>query len=113
MEPNFHDAFWLSEVLEEAGVKTNSQFFTIWQRSYDTILKSYHALYRRNDHALSFDDSSEGTLQVDPQIGTMDYQKFANVLMQFFQETGMIQTIPENSRKAMLQQLMRRLLEMI
>jgi hypothetical protein len=66
--PQGHDAFWLSEILADARIGTGSPYYTVWQRSYDTLLISYHFLYRKRDHALSCDDTFAGTLLVEPQL---------------------------------------------
>jgi hypothetical protein len=68
INPMSHDCFWLSDLFQYNKKHDNSQFFTIWISSSDAYLKSFHALYRRHDNAMSFDDGSEGTLQIDPQV---------------------------------------------
>lgn len=66
--PQSFDAFWLSEILAEEGIKSESPYYTIWQKSYDTLLISYHFLYRKPDHAMSADDTFGGTLMFEPQL---------------------------------------------
>lgn len=66
--PNGHDAFWASELLQQAGVESDARHYTFWIKSFDAKLVGFHLLYRRSDHALSMDDISDGTLQTDPQI---------------------------------------------
>ena len=61
-----HDAFWLSDILKEMRLPWG--YYTVWIKSNEAYLKSFHGLYRKKDHALSFDDGSEGTLQKEPQI---------------------------------------------
>ncbi len=66
--PQSHDAFWLSEILDGATIGSGSPYYTVWQRSYDTLLISYHFLYRKRDHAMSCDDTFSGTLLLEPQV---------------------------------------------
>lgn len=66
--PQSYDVFWLSEILAEAKIGSGSPYFTVWQKSYDTLLISYHFLYRKRDHAMSCDDTFGGTLLIEPQI---------------------------------------------
>ncbi len=66
--PQCHDAFWLSEILADAKIGAGSPYFTVWQKSYDTLLISYHFLYRKRDHAMSCDDTFSGTLLIEPQV---------------------------------------------
>ena len=68
IQPQSHDAFWLSEILAGAGIGSDSPYYTVWQRSYDTLLISYHFLYRKSDHAMSCDDTFAGTLLIEPQV---------------------------------------------
>lgn len=66
--PQSNDAFWLSEALAEARIGSHGPYFTVWQKSYDTLLIGYHFLYRRSDHAMSCDDTFSGTLLIEPQV---------------------------------------------
>ncbi len=68
IQPQSYDAFWLSEILADAGICAASPYYTIWQKSYDTLLIGYHFLYRKRDHALSCDDTFAGTLLLEPQV---------------------------------------------
>jgi hypothetical protein len=114
VDPKMHDAFWLSELLTQANATLPDPYCTVWIKSKNTMLKSYHGLYRKQDHALSFDDASEGTLQKDPQIGSLDHQKFANVFIQFINETGIGNMIPNAStRQQLLQQLLRKMMDLV
>lgn len=92
--PKSYDTFRLSEVLLEAKIVSNSPYYTLWVKSYDTKLKPFHLLYRKSDNALSFDDGSEGTLQRDPQIAGIDPQKHMDKFAQFLREHGVLQGIP-------------------
>ncbi len=89
--PNTHDSFLLSEVLSGIDVDDTRQYFTIWIKHYGLKLKPYHLLYRKTDHALSFDDASEGTLQKEPQIEGIDTRNKGlspDVITLFGKETG-------------------------
>ncbi len=66
--PQSFDAFWLSDLVAQEGMKSESPYYTIWQKSYDTLLISYHFLYRRRDHAMSADDTFGGTLMFEPLL---------------------------------------------
>ena len=68
IQPQCHDAFWLSEILAGSGICSGSPYYTVWQKSYDTLLISYHFLYRKSDHAMSCDDTFAGTLLIEPQV---------------------------------------------
>jgi len=68
IRPQSYDAFWLSEILAEAEIGAGGPYYTVWQRSYDTLLISYHFLYRKRDHAMSCDDTFGGTLLIEPQV---------------------------------------------
>ena len=77
INPLTHDAFWLSELLENISIRPKEGYYTIWIKCSDTKLKPYHGLYRKKDHALSLDDGSEGTLQREPMIGGLKYEEVA------------------------------------
>ncbi len=66
--PQGFDAFWLSEVLAEQRISAPSPYYTLWERSYDTLLISYHFLYRKRDHAMSADDTFGGVLMMEPLL---------------------------------------------
>ena len=69
--PQCYDLFWLSEVLRDTGVRSGGPLgshYTVWQRSDDTLLISYHFLVRKSDHAMSADDTFGGTLLIEPQV---------------------------------------------
>ena len=66
--PQSFDAFWLSELLSAEGIPSDSTYFTLWQRSNDTLLISYHFLYRKRDHAMSADDTFGGVLMMEPLL---------------------------------------------
>lgn len=91
----FH-AFWASELLDEAGVEEKEGYYTLWVKSCDAYLNSFHGLYRKKDHAMSFDDASEGTLQVDPQIAGINPQKHMDQFAKFLQGRGVLGSIPES-----------------
>ncbi len=74
LQPLSFHAFWLSELVREAGADPSERYFTVWVKCPDIKLKPYHGLYRRADHALSLDDASEGTLQREPMIGGLKYE---------------------------------------
>ena len=88
INPGFHDAFWLSEVLTQAGISSKGIYFTLWVKCYDAKLLPYHLLYRKKDHSLSFDDASDGTLQTDPQIAGINSSVSSDVFKKFLEETG-------------------------
>jgi len=92
--PKSYDTFWLSEVLAEAEIASNSLYYTLWVKSYETKLKPFHLLYRKSDHALSLDDGSEGTLQRDPQIAGIEPKEHMDKFAQFLRERGVLQSIP-------------------
>ncbi|MBZ5495375.1 MAG: hypothetical protein LAP85_03160 [Acidobacteriia bacterium] len=66
--PQSYDVFWLSEILAGSRIGSDNPYYTVWQRSYDTLLISYHFLYRKRDHAMSCDDTFGGTLLIEPQV---------------------------------------------
>lgn len=66
--PQGFDAFWLSEIFAEKKIPSASAYYTVWQKSPDTLLISYHFLYRKRDHALSADDTFGGVLMTEPLI---------------------------------------------
>ena len=66
--PQSFDAFWLSELLSAEGIPSDSTYFTLWERSNDTLLISYHFLYRKRDHAMSADDTFGGVLMMEPLL---------------------------------------------
>lgn len=66
--PQSFDAFWLSEVFSAEGIPSGSTYFTLWERSNDTLLISYHFLYRKRDHAMSADDTFGGVLMMEPLL---------------------------------------------
>ena len=68
IKPNSHDAFWLSELLVQNNLPLTVGSFTVWTCCDDRYLKTYHGLYNKSTHSLSFDDASEGTLQAEPQV---------------------------------------------
>ena len=96
--PKSYDTFWLSEVLAEAGIASDSHYYTLWVKSYGTKLKPFHLLYRKSDHALSFDDGSEGTLQTEPQIAGIEPEMHMR-FTQFLRERGVLQSIPPSWRE--------------
>ncbi len=66
--PQRFDVFWLSEILAESSIRATGPYYTVWQKCYDTLLISYHFLYRKSDHAMSCDDTFAGTLLIEPQV---------------------------------------------
>jgi len=66
--PQSFDAFWLSELFSAEGIPSDSTCFTLWERSNDTLLISYHFLYRKRDHAMSADDTFGGVLMMEPLL---------------------------------------------
>ena len=68
IQPQSFDAFWLSELLSAEGIPSDSICFTLWERSNDTLLISYHFLYRKRDHAMSADDTFGGVLMMEPLL---------------------------------------------
>lgn len=66
--PQSFDAFWLSELLSAERIPSDSTYFTMWERSNDTLLISYHFLYRKRDHAMSADDTFGGVLMMEPLL---------------------------------------------
>lgn len=66
--PQSFDAFWLSELLLQQAIPSESAYFTVWQKSNDTLLISYHFLYRKRDHAMSADDTFGGVLMMEPVL---------------------------------------------
>ena len=66
--PQSFDAFWLSDLLSAQGIPSDSTYFTLWERSNDTLLISYHFLYRKRDHAMSADDTFGGVLMMEPLL---------------------------------------------
>jgi len=57
--PQSYDACWLSELLSEANIVFESPYCSLWTKSVDTFLVSYHLLYRKKDHALTVVDTFE------------------------------------------------------
>jgi hypothetical protein len=66
--PQSFDVFWLSELLAQEGIPADSTYFTLWERSNDTLLISYHLTYRKSDHAMSADDTFGGVLMMEPLL---------------------------------------------
>ena len=58
--PQSYDVFWLGEILEEAGIASESPYYTLWTNSNDTLLIGHHFLYRKRDHALAAADTFDG-----------------------------------------------------
>lgn len=66
--PQSYDVFRLSEILAEMGAPDARGYFTVWQKSVDTLLIGYHFLYRKRDHAIGVDDTFGGVLMTEPVI---------------------------------------------
>ncbi|KPA10236.1 hypothetical protein MHK_009550 [Candidatus Magnetomorum sp. HK-1] len=103
--PNFHDAFWLSDILSEANIPFDSIYYTIWIKSHNAKLLPNHLLYRKKDHALSFDDASDGTLQTDPQISGIDKNSSTENYVKFLKETGVCKILAESIPEALKHEL--------
>lgn len=100
VNPQTFDIFWMSEILDDLGLSSAHGYFTLWVKSYDTLLKPYHLLVRKSDKAMSLDDGSEGTLQVDPQIGGVDGERTSfEGFLHTINKTEIAQHIPENMRQ--------------
>ena len=79
--PQGYDAFWLSEVLKEAGIASKNLYYTLWTKSNDTELIGYHFLYRKRDHALTFADTFHGLLLKQmPQISGIETKGSAEMM---------------------------------
>ena len=94
----YHDAFWLSEALEEANLPPEGSY-TLWFKSYDVKLKPYHLLFRRSDKALSLDDGSEGTLQKEPQIGDGQQEERFAELLSMLRRAGLQKAMPKSVKE--------------
>lgn len=74
--PQSQDVFWLSDALKEAGIACKCPapaYYTLWTKSYDTLLIGFHFLYRKRDHALTVADTFNGvSLKPLPQISGIE-----------------------------------------
>jgi hypothetical protein len=107
IKPMSYDTFWLSDIVDTKEDTDREKYYTIWITSGDAYLKSFHGLYRKSDHALSFDDGSEGTLQVDPQIEGIDPNSFINNLAKTVKSKGFDKYISGDIKVALKKRITR------
>ena len=99
INPMSYDYFWISEIVNHDTNINIERYYTVWVTSGDAYLKSFHGLYRKSDHALSFDDGSEGTLMSEPQIEGIDPNAFINELAKMVKSKKFDKYIPNNIKK--------------
>ncbi len=99
INPMSYDYFWISEIVNPDTNINIERYYTVWVTSGDAYLKSFHGLYRKSDHALSFDDGSEGTLMSEPQIEGIDPNAFINELAKMVKSKKFDKYIPNNIKK--------------
>jgi len=107
IKPMSYDFFWLHELVDAKEDTDREKYYTVWVTTGDAYLKSFHGLYRKSDHALSFDDGSEGTLQVDPQIEGIDPNSFINNLAKTVKTKGLDKYIPDDIKIALKKKITR------
>lgn len=61
IKPQSHDSFWLSDLIKDLKIK-NSENYSVWAKSYDTLLFAMSIILRKQDCATSVVDMFEATL---------------------------------------------------